>query len=421
MLSPENNALITQVEPGAPLHDVMRQYWIPAIRSSAVEAGGAPRLVTLLGKRYVVFRADDGRVGVMDERCPHRGASLALARNEDCALRCLYHGWKISVEGKIIEMPSEGPATQSFAAKVRVSHFPAIEGGGLIWTWLGTGDPPPFPSYEFTRLDAEHCWVGCLPTDCNWLQAIEGNFDAAHAGMLHKTSNLQKGQFTYLTDDFAPSWHLVNRPWGLTTIADRQVGGGQRYVRINEYVFPYVALVATEEGVERMAVLVVPVDDTHCIQWVVWYKPGSPIPGDSYGAWYFQGMDDDPDNGRRTIRAEDNWGQDRLRMAEGSFSGLRGIAIEDLAIFESQGLIVDRSQEHLGTSDAALIRLRRVILDAVKEHGKNGTLSIDANDARVPTLRARSFMAAADERWEDRDPISESTDHAARQPLSGGQ
>lgn len=421
MLSPENNALVTQVEPGAPLHDLMREYWIPAIRSGAVTAGGAPQRVTLLGQRYVVFRADDGRAGVLDERCPHRGASLALARNEDCALRCLYHGWKISVDGTVVEMPSEGPATQSFADKVRVGHHPSFEGGGLIWTWLGTGTPPSFPDYEFTRLDSEHCWVGGLPTDCNWLQALEGNFDASHAGMLHKTSNLQKGQFTHLTEDSAPSWQLENRPWGLTTVAQRQLAGEQRYVRINEYVFPYLALVATEEGVERMAVLIVPVDDTHCIQWVIWYKPSAPIPGDSYGAWYFQGMDDDPDNGRSTVRAEDNWGQDREVMATGSFSGLRGIAIEDLAIFESQGPIVDRSREHLGSSDAAVIRLRRVILDAVKAHASTGELVIDALDPRVPGLRARSFMAASQDRWEDLDPLQELNEPAASQPASSGQ
>jgi phthalate 4,5-dioxygenase oxygenase subunit len=420
MLSPENNALITQVEPGAPLHPLLKQYWIPAIRSAAVVAGGAPKRVKLLGERYVVFRGDDGRVGFLDERCPHRGASLALARNEDCALRCLYHGWKIGVDGKVLEMPSEGPNTQSFAAKVRVSHFPVWEGGGLIWTWLGSGDPPAFPAFEFTRLDPEHCRVGGLPTDCNWLQAVEGNFDAAHAGVLHKTSNLQKGQFTFLTDDSAPRWHLENRAWGLTTVADRAVAGAKRYIRINEYVFPYLALVATEEGVERMAVLIVPVDDRHCIQWVVWYKPEAPIPGDSYAAWYFKGMDDDPDNGRYTIRAQDDWGQSRERMAEGSFSGLQGIAIEDLAIFESQGPVVDRSREHLGTSDQAVIRLRRVIIDAVKAHAGQGELLIDGSDGRLTELRARSFMAEADDHWEELDPLADHGGQAGRQPLTSG-
>jgi len=302
-------------------------------------------------------------------------------------------------------MPSEGPRAQSFAGKVRVRHFPTWEGGGLIWAWLGEGDAPAFPGFEFTGLDAEHCWVGALPTDCNWLQAIEGNFDAAHAGMLHKTSNLQKGQFVYVGADNAPQWHLQTRPWGLTAVADREVADSKRYIRVNEYVFPYLALIATEDGVERMAVLVTPVDDTHCIQWVIWYDPTSPIPDDSFAAWYFKGMDPDPDNGRFSIKAEDNWGQSRERMSGGSFSGLAGIAIEDLAIFESQSPIVDRSLEHLGTSDQAVIRLRRIVLDAVKAHSETAELMIEQRDERVPALRARSFLSGPDDDWQELDPL----------------
>lgn len=412
MLSAANNNLVTRVEPGAPLHDVMKQYWIPAIRSGAVVAGGAPKRVTLLGQRYVVFRAEDGRLGVLDEHCPHRGASLALARNEDCALRCLYHGWKIGVDGTVLEMPSEGPQTQGFADKIHVKHFPAWEGGGLIWTWLGTGDAPAFPDYEFAGLDRDHCRVAALPTDCNWLQALEGNFDAAHAGVLHKTSNLQQGQFTLLTADSAPRWHLTNQPWGITAVADRTVADDQRYVRVNEYVFPYLALVATEEGVERMAVLIVPVDDTHCIQWVVWYNPHSPIPDDSFAAWYFSGMDPDPDNGRASVSASEDWGQSRQRMADGSFSGLRGIAIEDLAIFESQGSIVDRSAEHLGTSDQAVIRIRRLLIDAAKAYSQRRELVVDQTTAAVSGLRARSFLAGPTDEWSDVDPLK----HLVRRP-----
>lgn len=405
MLSPENNALITQVEPGAPLHALMKQYWIPAARSASVQAGGAPKLVKLLGERYVVFRGEDGRAGLLGERCPHRGASLTLARNEDCALRCLYHGWKIAPDGKILEMPSEGPESR-FADKVRARHHPVWEGGGLIWTWLGSGEAPPFPGFEFTQLDPERCWVGGLPTNCNWLQAVEGNFDPAHAGSLHKTSTLNTGQFAYLTEDTAPKVDWANRAWGLTTVADRGVSDDKRYIRVNEYVFPFIAMVATDEGLEQLAVLIVPVDDTHCMQWVVWYKPSAPIPADSYAAWYLNGMDDDPDNGRYKIRAEDTWGQSRQAMAEGSFSGLQGIAIEDLAVFESQGPIVDRTEEHLGTSDEAVIRLRRVIIDAIKAHAASGELLVNGSDPRLTEVRARSFMASAGDHWEELDPLA---------------
>ena len=383
MTSEATNELLTRVGPGSALHDVMRRYWVPCVRAAKLEAGGAPELVVMLGRRYVAFRAEDGRVGLFDEACPHRGVSLTLARNEDCALRCLYHGWKIDVGGAVVETPSEPADRTGFRDKVSVGHYPTHESGGLLWAWLGDGDPPPFPELEFGTLDDDHRWLRGIPVNANWLQVLEGNFDAAHAGVLHATSNVQRGGFTYLTADSAPEWKLTQQPWGLSAAAIRTLDDRSYYRRENHYVFPFVALVAGGDDDERMAVVVLPNDDEHTMQWVLWYHPSRPMADDAFGAWYFSKLDPDPDDGRRSIRADDRWGQDRHAMRWGSFSGLRGVAIEDVAVVESQGPIVDRAREHLGSSDQGVIALRRTVLDALKRDHPPSLDGIDFSAIRA--------------------------------------
>src|SRR5579875_913665 len=158
MLTPEHNDLLTRVGPGTPMGEMLREYWAPVLRSQALEADGAPVRVRLLGENFVAFRSTDGRVGFFDEGCPHRCTSLALARNEDNALTCIFHGWKIDVSGKVVEVPSEPPERRAeFAAKVRVKHYPVREAGGLVWVYLGKREQPPeFPRLEFTQLPASH-------------------------------------------------------------------------------------------------------------------------------------------------------------------------------------------------------------------------------------------------------------------------
>src|SRR5918912_2134633 len=169
MLSKENNELLTRIGPGTPMGRLMRQYWMPVLRSAKLEADGAPARVRLMGQDFVAFRATDGRVGFLDERCPHRGVSLALARNEDCALRCIFHGWKIDVSGKVVETPSEPPES-NLASKVRVKHYPVKEAGGLVWGWLGEGQKPPrCPDFEFTHLPLEQVVVRKAVLNVNWV------------------------------------------------------------------------------------------------------------------------------------------------------------------------------------------------------------------------------------------------------------
>src|SRR5215212_2211670 len=159
MLSKENNELLTRIGPGTPMGNLLRQYWIPALRAARLEADGTPVQVRLFGQNFVAFRDTNGKVGFLDEGCPHRGVSLALGRNEECGLRCIFHGWKINTDGQVVDIPSE-PAGSNLASKIRVNHYPVREAGGLVWVWLGRGEQPPqFPAFEFTSLPMENIVV----------------------------------------------------------------------------------------------------------------------------------------------------------------------------------------------------------------------------------------------------------------------
>src|SRR6185437_11863224 len=186
MLSKEDNQLLSQVGAGTPMGDFMRKFWVPAMRSDGLEAGGDPQKIRLLGEDMVAFRGHDGRVGVLDERCPHRGVSLALARNADCALTCIFHGWKIDVEGKVVDVPAEPKATRAaFAASVPVRKYPAREAAGILFVWMGEGAPAPFPRWTWTQLPESHLRFYAGKIRANWMNGMEGQLDSAHVGILH--------------------------------------------------------------------------------------------------------------------------------------------------------------------------------------------------------------------------------------------
>ena len=186
-LTAEQNERLTRVAGDAPMGRLMRDHcWIPAILSVQLAADGAPRRVRLLGTDYVAFRDSVGNIGFLDEGCPHRNTSLVLARNEDCGLRCIFHGWKMDVSGQVVEAPTHDPDPEAFAAKIRARSYPTVEGGGVVWVWLGDGAAPPFPHLTFTVLPETHVWFAATPVACNWLQAVEATIDSAHVGTLHR-------------------------------------------------------------------------------------------------------------------------------------------------------------------------------------------------------------------------------------------
>jgi len=372
MVSAHQNRLLTEIEGEAPMGQLMRQRcWIPCARSDSLVADGAPKLVRLLGSNYVAFRATDGRVGFFDEACPHRGVSLTLARNEDCALRCIFHAWKFDVSGKAVEVPSEGARSAAFAEKVKLNHYPTFEGGGLLWVFLGQGAPPPRPPLPFLDIPKDNIWVTRNITPCNWLQGVEGTLDSIHVGTLHQSwiNDIagQRGAGTIgLTLSTHPRYEVEHTPYGLRAAALRTIGDGQQYIRITEYVMPFVSLVPTSMTARRGTLFIaVPIDNhSHLMFWGFWDEDA---PHDKASERLFRSNDDVGDMDNYVTFQGDKaqaWGQDRAAMAAGHFSGFNDFLLqEDIIVQASMGPIVDRTKEQLCSSDVGLVQARRRLLD----------------------------------------------------------
>lgn len=366
---------MTRVEGDAPLGRLMREhYWVPFALSANLSPGNPPAAVRLLGRNYVAFRAADGRVGFLDEHCPHRRASLVLARVEDDAIRCIYHGWKIDVSGQVVEAPSQTARHDQFCAGVPVSHFPVHEEAGIAWVWLGAGTTtPPFPDLPFNdRYGLSMVTtISCVPA--NWLQGLEGGMDSVHAPILHRSvieATLRRTgdvETTGVRATFAapPRYETEPAPFGLRQASLRAAGDGRTYLRVAHFYFPFVVVVPNGYGSAVHAFCFAPVDDTHHL--VFFGNYGEEPLGLREVSGVLDGDLPDPRNfaslaGDRANR----WGQDRALMASGHWSGFSRSAIEeDTAVQVSMGPIVDRTREHLSSSDVAIAESRRLILDTL--------------------------------------------------------
>ena len=378
----EDNELLTRVDSGAPMGEMIRQhYWIPAVPASKLVADGAPLRVRLLGGNYVAFRATDGRVGVIDEQCPHRRASLALARNEDNGLRCLYHGWKINVHGEVAEAPNHAGEQQKFCEHVRVNRYGVQERGGIVWVWLGKGDTAPkFPDLPFVDLPDEHRAVTSQEVPTNWVQAVEASMDSSHVGVLHEsTGQIAAGgggnERVLMAQALAPKLEFEERPYGYRYAALRALPDNKVYARVNNFVMPWYGVICAPDAKGPSTVFFsTPVDDTTHRAWFVHFNSHRPlgmtVMSASPDVWNFPPLP--PGD------AAHNWGQNRDLMKRGHATGFpQHLGTEDFAMFISQGAIHDRSQEQLCSADGAVLRVRSLLLKAAREFqsGKTPTLA----------------------------------------------
>jgi phthalate 4,5-dioxygenase oxygenase subunit len=373
MITGWENDLMTRVEGEAPLARLMREnYWIPFALSENLVAGDAPTPVRLFGENFVAFRVEDGRVGFIDEYCPHRRASLALARVEGSGLRCIYHGWKMDVSGCVVETPTQVRRASEFAAAVTFAHFPVHEAGGVAWVWLGSVPAPPFPELPFDGLEDANLALTFTIVPCNWLQGLEGSLDSAHTTFLHQTwiaetarrfpSNLG------LVLAEAPHYETEETPFGLRAIATRSTADGRTYVRVANFFFPLVTVAPSGILQPRNGAifLLAPVDDTHHL---LFFGPYGQVPQRTQKelACVRDDLEPDPRNfGELQGDRSNRWGQDRDLMRAGHFTGFgRSLLEEDVAVQASMGPIADRSRENLSSSDIAVAHARRLLLDAI--------------------------------------------------------
>jgi nitrite reductase/ring-hydroxylating ferredoxin subunit len=413
VVTPGENELLTRVERDAPMGRLMREnYWVPFALSQQLVHGDAPMSVRLLGENYVAFRARDGRIGFLDELCPHRRASLALGRIEDDAIRCIYHGWKIDVSGCVVEVPTQVVRPEQFAARVRVAHFPARESGGIAWAWLGSGEAPPFPELPFAGESAPpHSWMTVSRVPCNWLQGLEGTLDSAHVGILHQTWHRETARHAEhanlnLALELPPSYETESTAYGMRAAALRRMGDGRTYVRITEHLMPFVTLVSVGRAQPRDGVVFVisPVDDTHHLAFFGSFSDSPLSLPEEQPGFVAPGLLPDPRDfaGLRGDRA-DRWGQDRGLMHAGHYTGFgRNLLEEDAAVQTSMGPILDRTAENLSSGDAAVAKARRMLLDALRA-AEAGELPPGSALAPEPVHLPNALEAVLGEgeRWED--------------------
>ena len=373
MLSQEDNQLLSRVGPGTPMGNLFRQYWIPAVRADELPSPDCPPVrIKLLGEELIAFRATSGAVGLIQNACPHRGASLFFGRNEEEGLRCVYHGWKFDVTGACTDMPSE-PAESNFRTKVKARAYPCVERNGVVWAYMGPREtPPPLPDLEGNM--HEHFSISVLHRPNNWMQGIEGELDTIHAAFLHSSPNrmrtVEPGTFAYYT---AKSLHglfsVREADHGMSYGMYREAEEDTYYWRVGHLLFPFFAMPpgASVLGEDARFLAYVPMDDYHTLEWSVGRRSPDVQALGNLGREYIPNGTGWYDRFNIEQNLANDYKIDREAQKRGdSYTGIAGIRQQDMAMTETMGPIMNRTNEHLGTTDQMIIRTRRRYLAAAK-------------------------------------------------------
>lgn len=405
MLPRQENDLITLVGPGTPLNGVMRSYWLPALLSQEIpEPDSPPVRARLLGEDLVAFRDSLGRIGMLDEHCPHRGTSLFFGRNEECGLRCIYHGWKMDVAGNVLDTPAE-PAGSTLKDKVHHTAYPCHEAAGIVFVYMGPKERAPiFPDYEWTRVPLDHLYITKSIQDCSYLQGLEGECDSSHLSYLHRAFSDAKrggGDPEMYGKDGSPELEGVETDYGVRMISCRNPGDGTTYLRVSNFVLPCYGFVPTgglngnPEGYTIHAH--VPVDDEHSLRFNIFFRRNRPVSAAE------RRLDEEfnPDHTKaRNIR--NNYLIDREEQRRETFIGLgKSFVIHDSCATESMGPRYDRSKEHLGVGDVTVIALRKRLLKVVRgldrgEEPPHLIRSAEQNDQRQVACIVTKIPATKD-------------------------
>jgi phthalate 4,5-dioxygenase len=411
MLRKEQNELLTRTGPGTPMGQLFRCYWTPVLLASELPENDCPPVrVKVLSERLVAFRDSLGRYGLIDEFCPHRGASLWFGRNEECGLRCPYHGWKFDVNGQCLEVPSE-PEASGFAKKIKLKSYPLIERGGVLWTYMGPPElKPPLPEWEFAMVPVAQRFVSKRLQECNWLQAMEGGIDSSHVSFLHRGSISSDPLFKgakgnqYNLNDARPVFEVVESAGGLYIGARRNAENGNYYWRITQYVLPSFTMIAPRGGHTVHGHFWIPIDDENCWTWSYDYHPTRKITEAER-----QAMQDGmgihckyvPGTFRPLANKDNDYLMDRAAQKRGdSYSGIEGIAIQDGSLQESMGPIIDRTKENLVSTDNGIIMARHLLMRAARDLVDKGKIppGVDVAHQRV---RSAAVILPADQLFKD--------------------
>ncbi|MDB5570471.1 MAG: hypothetical protein JWN93_1654 [Hyphomicrobiales bacterium] len=413
MLKPEDNERLVRVGPGTPAGTLYRRYWMPALLSSELqENDGAPVRVRLLGEDLVAYRDTNGDVGLVDAYCPHRRAPLFFGRNEECGIRCVYHGWKFDRNGDCTDMPSE-PAGTPLQARVKLKAYPCVEKGGVVWTYMGPAESkPPEPDFEWLRAPATHRFVSKTFENCNYLQGLEGGLDTAHVSFLHNDNMSDSGWLA--SHDKAPRLDVEVTDYGYWYSSTRSSRNNQNYVRLYQYIMPLQQMRGNVRGFNAEPPeypkidghIWAPIDDetTFVYNFMYSVEPSKPLPEEyavDYESYAGRGPEDlVPGTFRLKQNQTNDYLIDRSVQREHTFTGIKGVNTQDFALQEGMGTIVDRSKEFLGTTDRAIVTMRRLLLDATYAVERGEELR-GLDPAKHGVVRAHDGLVPADADWRE--------------------
>jgi phenylpropionate dioxygenase-like ring-hydroxylating dioxygenase large terminal subunit len=383
MLRKEQNELLTQTGPGTAVGDLFRRYWLPALLAEELPENDCPPVrLKLLSERLLAFRDSQGRYGVIDEFCAHRGVSLWFGRNEEGGLRCAYHGWKYDVTGQCVEVPSE-PAESGYCRKIKLKSYPLEKRGDILWIYMGPTElRPPLPEWEFALVPPEQTYASKRLQECNWLQAVEGGIDSSHVSFLHRANLNSDPLFRgargnqYNLNDPRPFFEVVEHPGGLYIGARRNAENGQYYWRITAWVMPCFTMIPPRGDHPVHGHFWIPIDDENCWAWSFDYHPVRALTAEERKAMK-EGKGIHVAYVAGTYRPAANKDNDylidrRAQKAGLTFSGVDGFAMQDASLQESMGPIVDRTKEHLVSTDNGIIMARQRLMRAARALREQG-------------------------------------------------
>jgi phthalate 4,5-dioxygenase len=389
MLRPEDNRFLTESGAGTGMGELIRRFWVPVLLSEELpEADGEPKKVTVMGEELLAFRDTRGVVGLIDQYCPHRGANLWFGRNEECGIRCVYHGWKFDTDGQCVDMPTSYPDLNA-KDKMKIKSYPVREWGDMIWAYMGSKEVmPELPALEMATLPPEHRYVSKKWQDCNWVQAMEGSIDTAHFTFVHlgfeKEENeildikkhfinplarMRADQMRWIAEDARPVIRILPHDAGLTIAGARGAGPDNYYWRIAQYLMPVHSYAPSAmPGEPSFGQTFIPVNDTSCWIYCYAWNPDAPLTAaqrESYkngnGIFSINDANYVPLRNR-----SNNYLIDRKLQRTKSYTGIQGVSEQDAAVQDSQGPIADRSIEHLGPTDLGLLHFRKLVMDAAR-------------------------------------------------------
>jgi phenylpropionate dioxygenase-like ring-hydroxylating dioxygenase large terminal subunit len=397
MISTEQNQLMTRITPGTPAGDLLRNYWQPVALVDELQGPRPVKAVRLLGEDLVLFRQNQ-RYGLLERHCPHRGADLAYGRLEDGGLRCAFHGWLFDLNGSCLATPAE-PEGSRLCEHIRQKSYPVTERSGIVFAYLGAGEPPAFPHFDCFVAPGEYTFAFKGYWDCNWLQALEVGIDPAHASWLHKFFEDEDPATSYgrqfrstpadsempmskvLREFDRPEIRVERTAYGMRLHTLRRVTESSTHLRVTNILFPqaFVIPMSPEMTISQWHV---PVDDYACYWYSIFTSFGAPVDKDTMRN---QRLRTYPAPDYKPIFGRANgWGFNPDEQKKSTFTGMGfDINIHDQWACESQGRIQDRTRENLGSTDKGIALYRRILLDAIKKNqaGEKPLMVLDPRGA----------------------------------------